>query len=319
MAKYIDPLTDTGFKLIFGKENQSEEILISFLNDLFEGQRGYEPISEIKYANNERIRENPKAKTIIHDVICQTLTGHKFILEMQKARKDDFLYRSTYYTYRGVTDQIKIASESGSLKFRYLPVTSVFICDFDVKGLEKKLVSHFRFMDTETGYYLNEAASTAYIQLPNFSKSFEECSNDFDKWVYFLKNMYNLKEFPEVSRKDEVFARLERVANYSALTEDERIAYEADLRWASEYEEGLLTARREAIEEGREEGRAEGRKEGREEGRAEGRKEGIAEGRAEGREHEKWDIARNMAKLGADLNFISQATGIPKDLLTKEL
>lgn len=55
MARYIDALTDTGFKLIFGKENQSEEILIGFLNDLFEGQKGYEPITRITYANNERV------------------------------------------------------------------------------------------------------------------------------------------------------------------------------------------------------------------------------------------------------------------------
>ncbi len=32
MAKFIDPMTDTGFKIIFGKENQSNEILIDIHN-----------------------------------------------------------------------------------------------------------------------------------------------------------------------------------------------------------------------------------------------------------------------------------------------
>ena len=321
MARYIDALTDTGFKLIFGKENQSEEILIGFLNDLFEGQKGYEPITQITYANNERVRDHLKSKTIIHDVICQTVNGHKFILEMQKARKDDFLYRSAYYTYRGVTDQIKISSETGHLKFRYIPVTSVFICDFSVRGLENKLVSHFRFMDTDTGFYLDEAVRSSYIQLSFFNKSYEECESDFDKWIYLLKNMYRLEEFPRISRKDEVFARLERVANYSALTEEERIAYEADLRWASEYEEGLNTARREAIEEGRAEGIAKGRAEGIAKGRAEGRAQGMAEGRAEGeakgRTEEKYEIARTAINMGMKIADIVKLTGLTEEELKK--
>lgn len=38
MSRFVDPFTDTGFKIIFGKENKSNEILKAFLNDLFEGQ-----------------------------------------------------------------------------------------------------------------------------------------------------------------------------------------------------------------------------------------------------------------------------------------
>ena len=53
--------------------------------------------------------------------------------------------------------------------------------------------------------------------------------------------MYSLKEFPEVSRRDEIFSRLERVASYANLTEEERIDYEGDLRWMSEYEEEIAT------------------------------------------------------------------------------
>ena len=35
MAKFIDPFTDTGFKINFGKEHCSEEILLEFLKILF--------------------------------------------------------------------------------------------------------------------------------------------------------------------------------------------------------------------------------------------------------------------------------------------
>lgn len=100
--KYIDPFTDTGFKVIFGKENQSEIILKGFLNELFANQPYFEPIEDLTYINTERVRERRGGKTIIHDVMCTTSTGHRFIVEMQKALKDDFIYRSMYYLCRGV-------------------------------------------------------------------------------------------------------------------------------------------------------------------------------------------------------------------------
>ena len=65
------------------------------------------------------------------------------------------------------------------------------------------------------------------------------------------------------------------------------------------------------------EGRAEGRAEGREEGRAEGREEGRAEGRAEGREEGRaeglLETARNLKRMGMNVDFIAQATGLSVD------
>ena len=99
--------------------------------------------------------------------------------------------------------------------------------------------------------------------------------------------MYKLEEFPATSLKDEIFARLERVANYANLSPEEQAVYEADLRWISEYDEEMASGKREA------------------------RAQGLAEGRAEGREEEKWLMAENLVKLGVDLETISKASGIP--------
>ncbi|MCH5222911.1 MAG: Rpn family recombination-promoting nuclease/putative transposase [Muribaculaceae bacterium] len=306
MAKYINPFTDTGFKVIFGKENQSEEILRSFLNDLFFNQPLFDPITELHYSNNERVRENPAGKTIIHDVICTTSSGHKFILEMQNSKHDDFLFRSTYYTYRGVTDQISI-SNPNRRKYHFYPVVSVFMCNFNVPDLEKKLVSHFVTKDTETDFILKTGVRSAYIQLPEFNKTWEECTDNFDKWIFILKTMYTKQQFPKMSRKDEVFERLEKVSNYAALTSEEQVAYEADLLWIHDYEEGIETARRDAIKEGLEKGI--------EEGRAIGR----AIGKAEGKVEEKWEMAKNLFSLGIDLETIAKASNLPIEELKNKL
>lgn len=309
--KYIDPFTDTGFKIIFGKENQSEEILKEFLNVLFASQPNFNSIEKLTYINSERVRERTGGKTIIHDVICTTSTGHRFIVEMQKALKDDFIFRSMYYLCRGVTDQVKIYSKAEKKPYEFLPVVGVYICDFKIKGVDERICNFYMFSNTETGSILTSSLRCAYIQLPYFNKAWNECETKFDQWVFLLKNMYKLSEFPEQTRKDMVFARLEEVASYSALTEEEKVEYEADLRWANEYEEEIRSAKRAAAEEGREEGRAQGR--------AEGIAEGRAEGKAEGRTEEKWEMARNLHKLGINLDTISEASGLSKAELLEKL
>ncbi|MCH5243245.1 MAG: Rpn family recombination-promoting nuclease/putative transposase [Muribaculaceae bacterium] len=297
MRKYIDPFTDTGFKIIFGKENQSEILLAGFLNTLFENQPYFEKIIGVNYLNSERVRDKERGKTIIHDVICQTQSGHRFILEMQKGKKDDFMHRSTYYTCKGITDQINIAKDQKGPKFKYLPVTSVYVCQFNVKGVEKKLVSHFMYKDVDTNHILNNGIRTTYIQLPEFDKEWEECKTKFEQWIYILQHMNEFSEFPVATRKDEVFSRLERVASYSALSEEDRIAYEADLKWASEYEEEIATAKREAAQEARTEGRA--------------------EGRAEGEKQKAVEVAKTAISMGLDDQAVQQLSGLPIEEIQK--
>ncbi len=51
MARFIDPLYDTAFKLIFGQEN-SKELLLDFLNALLAGEK---KIREIRFEDKERM------------------------------------------------------------------------------------------------------------------------------------------------------------------------------------------------------------------------------------------------------------------------
>ena len=47
IGRYIDPLTDFGFKHLFGSE-PSKELLVDFLNELFEGEKLLQILSKIK-------------------------------------------------------------------------------------------------------------------------------------------------------------------------------------------------------------------------------------------------------------------------------
>ena len=59
MSKFINPFTDYGFKLIFGRE-VSKDLLIEFLNDLLEGER---VITDLQFLNNEQLPLYPEGRT----------------------------------------------------------------------------------------------------------------------------------------------------------------------------------------------------------------------------------------------------------------
>ena len=49
----------------------------------------------------------------------------------------------------------------------------------------------------------------------------------------------------------------------------------------------------------------------------EGRQEGLQEGIKEGRQEEKLETAKNMIKLGLDIDTIIKVTGLSKEIIEK--
>lgn len=62
-----------------------------------------------------------------------------------------------------------------------------------------------------------------------FKKKPEECDNDFDRWIYVLKNMEALTRLPWAVNKS-VFERIAEIADISALSKEERIKYEKAIK-----------------------------------------------------------------------------------------
>ena len=79
-AKYINPYTDFGFKKLFGTP-LNKDLLISFLNSLFEGK---EVINDLTYLNGENLGNSYGDRRAIFDVYCENEKGETFIVEMQK-------------------------------------------------------------------------------------------------------------------------------------------------------------------------------------------------------------------------------------------
>lgn len=76
MAKYINPFTDWGFKRLFGQEF-SKDLLISFLNDLFEGEF---QVRDVSFKDKEQLADSKDLRGCIYDVYCETDEGKHFIV-----------------------------------------------------------------------------------------------------------------------------------------------------------------------------------------------------------------------------------------------
>ena len=113
----------------------------------------------------------------------------------------------------------------------------------------------------------------------------DECENDFDRWIYVLKNMETIKRLPWAAQNS-VFQKLAEIADVSSLTKEERLHYDEALR---KYRDTLCVL--ESAEQ---------------RGLKKGRAEGLAKGRAEGR----LEIARNMKENGLSVDLIAACSGL---------
>ena len=128
--------------------------------------------------------------------------------------------------------------------------------------------------------------------MPRFTKEAHECENDFERWLYLIKNMKMLKRMPFKAQRA-VWDKLLEVADVSSLNEEEKAQYHRALKNYRDYHNVMATARQE--------GREEGLKDGEEIGRKEGREEAILQN------------ARNLKQLGVSITIIAQATGLSEE------
>lgn len=261
MARFIDPFTDTGFKIIFGKENQSNDFLRLFLNGLLEGEPGFEPIVKITYRNTEHTPDSDSNRTTRYDIHCETESGHHYIVEMQRKPQPYFMARAVFYVSRKLTSQGKRdTSADGEWKYELTPVIGVFFCNFFLDE-DHRLVRHAMLCDTATDQPITPLMRYVFIQLPAFNKKEEECETPLDEWIYILKNMKNMDKMPFTTHR-EVFERLARVTNYEALSEPERERYDYDLKMARDYNAEMSYARTEGHKIGYDEGMQQGMQQG---------------------------------------------------------
>ncbi len=268
--KYINLLTDFGFKRLFGSE-PNKALLIDFLNVILPPQH---TVADISYKNNENVGNTAMDRKAIFDIYCESKTGEKFIVEIQKAKQNYFKDRSVYYSTFPIQEQ----AEKGDWNYKLSSVYTIGILDFifeDHKQEQEFL--HTVELKNQNCEVFYDKLKFIYVELPKFKKKIEELETHFEKWLYLFKHLSELETPPE-KLQEGVFKQLFEIAEIAKFTPEEQRAYENSLKYYRDLHNVIETSKLEARQEGITIGREEGITIGREEGITIGREEGIVIG-----------------------------------------
>ena len=281
-ARFVNPYTDFGFKKLFGEEG-SIDLLMDFLNELLPIEH---KIVSLSFKNPEQAGAISAERRAIFDLHCEDEKGQKLIVEMQKAKIKFFKDRAVFYT----TFPIREQAEKGEWDFRLTPIYCVAILDFtfDEARDRKDYITNVNLKDQYCQVFYDKL-TYVFVEMPRFTRREEELQSHQEKWLYFLKNLEDFQNIPDILKED-VFIKgfeIAEIANF-------------DARQLAEYEESLKVYRdlKGVVDTSFEEGLIIGEEKGLEKGREEGKKE------------EKIEIARMMKKEGEPVDRITRYTGL---------
>lgn len=287
--KYINPFTDYGFKKLFGEES-NKDLLLDFLNELLKDEQG--EIKSIRYIKNEQLGETGVDRKAIFDLYCESESGEKFIVELQKAKQNFFKDRMVFYS----TFPIREQAERGDWNFKLNAVYTVAILDFIFEEDEKKPEKYrynVKLTDIETHEIFYDKLTFIYLEMPKFNKTLEQLTTRFDKWLYILRNLTEIQEVPELLR-EEVFEKLFEVAEIAKFDPTQVRFYEESLKYYRDLQNTIDTAWDEGVEAGIEIGK----------------EQGIEIGEELGRLKEREQIAINLLEAGLSDEQVVAATGL---------
>ena len=295
MGRYINPFTDWGFKRLFGQEF-SKDLLINFLNDLFEGEF---QIKDVTFKDKEQLGDTNDLRGCIFDIYCVTDDDKHFIVEMQNRWVPFFVNRSIYYASKAFVAQRKKFDEAGvrtAILYQFVPVYVVCIMNFMPKEHEvTKFRTDVALREKSSDSMFSDKLRFIYLSLPFFDKSEEECETGFEKWIYVLKYMEMdevFKNLPLAEQK-KMLDHLAKLPDVRFLSSEEQEKYDESIKAADDYYGVLMSYYMNGIDEG------------------------VAKGEARGSHHKSLEIAKKMMAKGMDENTIMEITGLTQEEIRK--
>lgn len=291
------------FKRIFGSEPQ-KDLLIDFLNQLFLGEK---EIVDLVYNKNEYVGPLSDHRKAVFDLSCTGSNGEQFIIEVQRVKQEFFKDRCLYYTSSLIKDQIPAGIPRWDYELK--PVYLICLMDFTFDDIHSDQCLHrVKLININTGDLFYDKLGFEFIEMPKFNKGEAELDSELDNWLFLLKNLGKLNKIPLFLRKP-VFSKLFNIAEVSNLNREEKMAYDASLKYKWDLENSLDYALKEGFERGF--------RQGMEKGIEEGLEKGIEEGVGKGRHEEKLNNALAMKKRGLENNLIAEILGLSLDQVEK--
>jgi len=270
MSRYINPYTDFGFKKLFGEE-ANKDLLIDFLNAVLPPEN---KIAHLEFRNTEQQPDNIVDRKAVFDIACTGKGGQSFTVEMQKAKQLFFKDRALFCTSFPIQRQ----AQKGDWNFKLNPVILVAVLDFKYDEMEeRRKIDRLVSLKDQDGDEFTDRLKMVFLQMPLFTKTESELETQKDKWLYFLKNLEDFDDIPNVLRMP-VFEKAFETAEYVRYSPAMQEAYQDNLKVYRDNRNVVETA--------------------------------YIDGETKGRAERDIEIVRNMKKMGLDIAVISQATNL---------
>ena len=274
VQRYIDILTNGGFKALFG-DLENKDVVMSIINVLLPEHRR---VVDIEYLPTED--QGPlidRSKEFRYDFMCKDESGTVFIVEMQKYIDSNWFKRCVSYASRAYNRQ-NLKGENYDIPPVYLiGLMNVDVWHPDKEFWKSRYISEYTFREKDCHDLLDETIVIIFAEMANFHKRAEECESDIDKMLYLLKNIGRMMNQPEWLQH-EVYTRIFQACEIAQFNENKRIIYEQEMYDEDRRMSELITAKK--------------------------------MGYQEGIEAEKLESAKNFKELGVAIDIIVKATGL---------
>ena len=215
---FFNPYTDFGFKKLFGEE-ANKDLLIDFLNQILPLRH---QIADLRFRNGENMPMREGERKSIFDISCRAISGEEFIIEIQRGKMQYFKDRAVYYT----TFPIQRQAKRGDWSFKLEVVYFIAILDFDYDEdlTPRKLLREVSLKDQD-GIAFYDKLHFIFLQMPLFEKKEHQLETHFDKWLFFLQNLENFDEIPQVLNEP-IFKKGFETARIAKMKTTEYMRYE---------------------------------------------------------------------------------------------
>jgi predicted transposase/invertase (TIGR01784 family) len=282
-STYMDPLTDYGFKKLFG-EVSNKELLIDFLNEIIK-EEGC--ITDIKYQPTEQLGNTEDDRKAVFDIFCKNEKDEWIIVEMQKAKQTHFVDRSLFYSTFPIQRQ---APKGQTWNFELKAVYTVALLNFRLfnePDEEDFFIERIYLTRERTKARYSKKLNFIFVELPKFKKTIAKLETNVDRWLYCFKHLGQLEARPE-ELSGRVFVTLFKKAEINKLTDTEMEEYRKSVLEYADVRDCMDCAR------------------------SEGRSEGIERGIERGIKQ----VAKNLLESHFPVNDIAKVTGLsPEQIL----
>ncbi len=275
--QWLLPKNDFVFKLLFGSDNKkSKELLIHFLNDLFQVPEG-QSFSNVHLQNPHLDKQHLTDKASILDIRSHIPGVGVINIEMQIENQYNMDKRTLFYCAKIITQQLNEADNYKKLR----KITTINLLDYNYFD-NTYYHSIYHLTEKKTGILYPDILQLHFIEMKKFKKLLQEDKIDKNdrlaKWIEFISN--------EDDSTWEILAFRDPIIK-KAVEQLEIISQNSENRWNYEIRQKALKDITTMKEGAREEGETKG----------------------------KTEVALKMLREGLDLDFITKFTGFTKDEL----